>query len=336
VGLDEEVNANAVGRALMQSNAMRAALASRLLLLSFQAKQGIARLPLLEVQLCARSHRPANDPCPVFNLAGALGSPAFGTRWEIEPVYAKVLALRSALSVLNASHPDIDVIFVDGEDVIWAGCTNSPHELPLAGMRSVLKHILRRSGARVVIGAEANAFDCPTSSNGCSGVPLPPQWARTVCPRHAFDRPVSPQTSPAVPVHMLRNLNSGVFGGAVADVLGVVDDVVLDMMAPFALGGVEPLKRPGDPMTDQASFMKRWLNDSTGTVTLDYCAELVSNLYDMPDELYQLQGDVKNVAQNRSSRRSVTFDSRPLCFMHANGGSKFKSVAWARSKAWMV
>ena len=333
VGLDEEVNASAVGHALMQSKALEAALASRLLLLSFQATDGIARRPLLEQQLCPPSRSPAHGPCPVLNVAGEYGRPAFGARWEFRSHYAKVLALRSALSVLNVSHPGLDVIFVDGSDVIWADCTHSPHELPVHAMQRVLERIRRRSGARVVIGAEETAFDCPPSSKGCSNVPLPPQWARKVCPRIGFDRPPSSQTSDAVP--MLQNLNSGVYGGAVADVLHVVDDVVSDMMAPFARGGVEPLIRPGDSTTDQGAFMKWWLNDRTGSVTLDYCAELVSNLFGMPDMLYQQHGDAKAVARNRSSRRAITFDSRPLCFMHANGGSKFKSATWKRSREWM-
>lgn len=186
----------------------------------------------------------------------------------------KLLALQSAVYALEAVVPDVDVLWVDGNDVSWAGC--APYHDPLAGLHRALQRVREASNASIVFSSELSPSECITMNESWKGpqrrwrcpVPKLPQWAAALCPARL------PPHIPAAPIY----LNSGVIAGRVRDLAPMLRWV---QGRPWRWNGA---------ISDQGLFYAWWLSHPV-EVTLDYCSLLTHSMYRADHSLYRRSAD---------------------------------------------
>ena len=297
--------------------------------------------PLVMMSACGPTSVNENSSCVIKNIAERDINLNTGTGGGSFTASSKVMWWWAALKNL----PDDDlVIFLDGTDIVYGGCGNT-HPGGLAHVaRARLLTLLRRANASVVLGAELNAYDMTVKL-------ATPQWAHARCPHlssadgsaewifqhtdctrttrspsdghRRLGRPWRP--SPCIPggkeggLPSMSNVNSGFVGGFVCE-LRAATKVISE--APASLRGC----------CDQGKFMSWFMDEQSkvpaaagkpGDVTLDYCSDLVLNVFRGPE--MPLTFDATDRTISLGGRLGLDSDSNgklekePLCFLHFNG-----------------
>ena len=153
------------------------------------------------------------------------------------------------------------------------------------------------------LSAEMGAFDA-----GADELPAPPPWARETCPaffddefwRANSDCETGFWLGECSDPPRLRYANTGAFGGRVADLL---------RMTQTALTSQKTSGR-----TDQGKFTTYFTRGLArdSRLTLDYCAELVTNAFRLTPS-----------ARRKDTADSLLADGSKACLVHYNGPSKF-------------
>ena len=154
----------------------------------------------------------------------------------------------------------------------------------------------------VVFSAELGAFDA-----GADELPAPPRWARETCPtffddefwRANSDCDTGFWLGECSDPPRLRYANTGVFAGRVADLLRMTQTA---LTSPKTSG-----------RTDQGKFTTYFTRGVAGDsrLTLDYCAELVTNAFRLTPS-----------ARRKDTADSLLAGGSTACLTHYNGPSK--------------
>jgi hypothetical protein len=189
-------------------------------------------------------------------------------------------------------------ILISTQVVLGGGCRNDI----VGELKRRLARIMRRGNATVVFSAELGAFDA-----GADELPAPPLWARDTCPAFFKDEFWKGKSDCSSGFWLgqcsdpprLQYANTGVFGGRVADLLRMTQTA---LTSPRTSG-----------RTDQGKFTTYFTRGLAGDsrLTLDYCAELVTNAFRLTPS-----------ARRRDAPDSLLADGSKACLAHYNGPSK--------------
>jgi len=216
----------------------------------------------------------------------------------------KITFLKTYLE--KPENKDKVVVFADGEDVIMGGCQKSE-------LLEKYNGIVKRSGAKIIFGAELWCFEPPTQK----GLPLPgwgqcPEPARAAWANEAYGeklderiRLFQDERSLADKTTSLINLNSGFFMGPAGELLEMMK-YASDPKMWFKL------HNGTDYYGDQRMYSQYWL-ENPDKVTLDYGAELTLTAHGFKNDVWKVDesGNVHNAMFNRKQ-----------CLVHGSGFAK--------------
>ena len=305
--------------------------------LSVESKTGQSVVSLFEQTACPGGTN--QSTCPVQNLGNIIANP-MAAHPELFPhgfmVVGKPVWLTAALSGL----PDDDlVIFLDGGDVVYGGCGNHHPEGLVYVARDRLQKLLARANASVVFGAELNRYDMPSDLKV-------PEWAKARCPdltsadgsgdwiydktdcarpsRLRQGRSSNQYCTPSEEgaVSSMSNVNTGLVAGYVCEVRAAAWAVASEA------GSAPSTKLRG--FTDQGKYWSYYMDDvnmwpaaagNPSEVTLDYCADLVLNLYRGVNSLpLKFDPSARSVSLVHHGPIGAAYQE-PLCFFHFAGDS---------------
>ena len=212
---------------------------------------------------------------------------------------------RRLLDWLEAHGRDVSdrtiVVFVDGADVFWAGCTDWEERF-----KSVSK-------GRVVFAAEMGCDIHVPTPPGCEGIPDPPpprdpasaalrkrMLEHVECSRSDLPAPCSKPP-------MYKFLNSGTFAGR--------KGAVVRMLKAVNAYTREQLLNVNHEEDDQAALTRYWL-ENRRRVVLDYEGRLFLSLFRIRNT--SLRWSSPSPASRAVSPAWADRDSR-ACFLHDNG-----------------
>lgn len=214
-----------------------------------------------------------------------------GANWTWEGLITK---LKVMTFWLKSRPPSELVIFVDGGDTLFGGCTEK------AFFDAYEFNKKQHNGASIVIGAERGCYKCPPPWT-CQTVPQVPGWA--FLDWNSADAGATWGTSPLDSAGQMRFLNSGFLVGPAGD----LKDLFNQSLARMEEDKAECIELP---CSDQYYVYEYFLQNQNIAV-LDYASQLVTNGYSLNlEKLFELQDD-------RSFYNRVT--RRQECFFHANG-----------------
>mmetsp|Transcript_146350 Transcript_146350/g.469508 ORF Transcript_146350/g.469508 Transcript_146350/m.469508 type:complete len:413 (-) Transcript_146350:48-1286(-) len=229
--------------------------------------------------------------------------------------------LRSRLAMVGYTEPgQVEqelVVFVDGADVFYGGCSPSAFQAAYA-------EISAKSGASVIFSAEVVCGE-----QNCDRVPAIPHWAARISDVKNLDsgfwkkyevgcngtwtnlivngtpcaeeRDCGYWATCSVPP-AVKFLNSGVIVGPIKDLSDMME-WTLRNYARFSVWG------------DQSVFSQYWL-DNPDKVTLDYTGELVLSLSDMSHDILKISGRDSSKITNQAF-------GHLQCLIHGNGRGRY-------------
>jgi len=297
-------------------------------LLSYHAEGGQPEAPLVaSTMLCGRQG--LSGSCVVKNLASSeVMDPKHIkggiSKYDISGMTKLRFLYRYLVDKVKTKKEGAeDIIFLDGSDVVYAGCgleTIEKQSQRQGDFSPVLRHLQAqldrvRNSTRgdIVLGAEFNPYQVQGKAKAVS------PWARHQCPYL--------NTQSMFPGEHYRFINSGFVGGQAKVLLPVVRDTIKILGKNKQLG-------------DQGAY-QIWLNTHNGTRGgVDFCASLVLNMarphqQAVADSYLRVRLQ-EGTPPRISWRKTDTGDGREqqgdLCFIHFNGWSKKNSAVFQNIK----
>jgi hypothetical protein len=290
---------------------------SSLKLLSYHTEGQELETPLVTATMCTTK---SSAKCPVLNLAEVVAPPKGGVEGLPKYDISGITKLRYFLRFLVTVDKDEDVVFVDGSDVLFAGCgaENGTAGI-IAYVQTELDMIRSKTGASVILGAEFNPYQVQGRPKAVPG------WAKSECPWLNKDSFVSG--------HQYRYANTGLVAGRVSALLPVIKQSIRTLGKNRYLGDQGAIQKYFIEHTRQKDGINATI------VVLDYCARLVLNMA-LPDNSF-INDNRLNVHKH-DTHSTVTLKTgignydesttKKTCFLHYAGWSKKYSQFFGEMK----
>lgn len=219
-----------------------------------------------------------------------------------------ITKLKVTYEWLKRQSGDPLVIFVDGSDTLFGGCTEEQ-------FMQDYRDLQRREGGRdIVVAAERGCYEIPAPWK-CSDMPEAPRWARRDWAEAAGG--IVLESSPVDPQGQPRYVNSGFVMGPRKKLMDFYKNTLLAMEA--------AAKTNGDAKSDQYYVTQQFL-EHPQEATLDYASSLVTCGYSLDlQKLFALQENAdffhKLLGKTKRNVYNIVTGKRQ-CFFHANGPAK--------------